>query len=421
MGIIGLDNLLASHTLFASPESMHAVFRQLRREDPLHWTAPEGHPPFWAVTRHADVIEVGKHADVFVAEPKTFLLTNEELRVREEQTVATNGKLIRSMIHMDGTDHRQYRGLTQAYFMPASIKRLESTIQERASALVSQLLEYEGGCDFYNEIAVWYPLKIIMGLMNVPESEHAYLLKLTQELLAPNDPTLRRAGTEGQGKGPVAKEYFAYFGKLLEERRATPQTEDLASLIAHTHIDGQPLGLMEAVSYYVILATAGHDTTSSSMASGLYYLLQTPGAQAQLRANPQLLVPAVEEMFRFASPVKHFVRTATRDFELRGKAVRAGQEVALFYHSANFDEDVFEDPMHFRLDRGKNRQIAFGFGVHACLGQNLARASMRAFFAELLARTEDISLDGTPTFISTNQVGGLKTLPIRVKPAPLTV
>lgn len=414
-----LDRALASHSLYADPAAMHAAFRRLRAEDPLHWTEAPGHPPFWAVSKHADIVTVGKHADVFVAEPKTFLLNDEEMRIRAVETAATQGKIVRTMIHMDGQDHRQYRGLTQAYFMPANIKRLEQTIQRHAGALVGQLLERGGGCDFYNDIAVWYPLKIIMGLLGVPESDHPYLLRLTQQFLAPQDPTLRREGSEGQGKGVVAKEYFAYFGQLLAERRAAPQTEDLASLIAHARVDGQPLGLMEAVSYYVILATAGHDTTSSSMGSGLYHLLCEPGAQAQLRAHPEWIASAVEEMFRFATPVKHFVRTATRDFELRGKTVRAGQELALLYHSANFDEEVFDEPLRFRPDRSPNRHIAFGFGVHACLGQNLARASMRVFFTELLARTEHIALDGQPQFIATNQVGGLKTLPVRAQPARL--
>ncbi|MDM0066831.1 cytochrome P450 [Variovorax sp. J31P207] len=413
MNIAELDQALASHELFSNIENMHATFQWVRRNDPLHWTDAPDHPPFWAVTKHADVIEVGKHPDVFVAEPKTFLLNDEESRIRAEETAATGGKMVRTMIHMDGTDHRKYRGLTQAWFMPASIKRLDAVIRERASDLVTQMLERDGRCDFYNDIAVWYPLRIIMGLLNVPESDHAYLLHLTQQFLAPKDETLRREGSEGQGKGAVAKEYFAYFGKLLADRRSRPQTEDLDSSIAHAQVDGQPLGLMEAVSYYVILATAGHDTTSSSMGSGLYYLLRNPAEQERLRAGPELMPTAVEEMFRFASPVKHFVRTATQDFELRGKTIRAGQELALMYHSANFDEEVFEDPLRFKLDRSPNRQIAFGYGVHACLGQNLARASMRAFFSELLARTEWLELDGEPNFISTNQVGGLKTLPVR--------
>lgn len=419
MNIQQLDEALASHELFADIDRMHGAFQRLRREDPLHWTTPPDHRPFWAVSKHADVIEVGKHPEVFIAEPKTFLLNDEEMRIREEETRATGGKMVRTMIHMDGADHRQYRGLTQSWFMPASIKRLDATIRDRASALVTRLLDHGGRCDFYNDIAVWYPLQIVMGLLNVPESDHAYLLRLTQQFLAPKDPTLRREDSEGQGKGAIAKEYFTYFGKLLADRRSRPQTEDLDSLIAHAQVDGAPLGLMEAVSYYVILATAGHDTTSSTMGSGLYWLLREEGEQARLRANPELLPSAIEEMFRFATPVKHFVRTATRDFELRGKTILAGQEVALLYHSANFDEDVFDQPLRFRIDRTPNRHIAFGYGVHACLGQHLARASLRAFFSELLARTEYLELDGQPAFIATNQVGGLKSLPIRFAPVRL--
>lgn len=416
MSISELDSEIASHQLYADPERMHAVFDRLRREDPLHWTEAPGHPPFWAVSKHADVVEVGKHPDVFIAEPKTFLLDDEDLRVRIAETAATGGKLVRTMIHMDDPDHKKYRGLTQSYFMPANIKRLEAIVQDRARALVGRMLEREDGCEFCNEIAVWYPLQIIMTLLAVPESDHAYLLKLTQQFLAPKDPTLKRDGPEAQGKGAVAREYFAYFGKMLAERRAAPPTDDLGSLIAHAQVDGKPLGMMEAVSYYVILATAGHDTTSSSMGSGLYHLLRQPGELERLRARPELMPSAVEEMFRHGSPVKHFVRTAARDHVLRGQTIRAGEEVALMYQCANFDDEVFEDARAFRIDRSPNRHVAFGFGVHACLGQNLARASMRTFFQELLARTARIELVGEPVFIASNQVGGLKALHVRTTP-----
>ncbi|ABF12375.1 cytochrome P450 [Cupriavidus metallidurans] len=410
------DTELASHEIYSDPERMHEMFETLRREDPVHWTTAPGHPPFWAVTKQADVIEVGKHPDVFIASPKSFLMNDVEQRVRIEETAATGGKLVRTMIHMDDPDHKKYRGLTQSYFMPANIKRLESVIQERARALVGRLIE-KGTSEFCSEIAVWYPLQIVMTLLDVPESEHPYLLKLTQQFLAPKDPTLRRDGPDERGKGAVAKEYFAYFGKMLAERRAAPLKEDLGSLIAHATVDGEPLPLMEAVSYYVILATAGHDTTSSSMCSGLYYLLTQPGELDRLRARPELMPSAIEEMFRHGSPVKHFVRTATRDFELRGKKIQAGDEVALMYHSASFDEEVFDEPRSFRIDRGPNKHVAFGFGIHACLGQNLARASMRTFFTELLARTESIEVVGKAEFIASNQVGGMKTLNIRVTPS----
>nr|WP_315597291.1 cytochrome P450 [uncultured Cupriavidus sp.] len=416
MTISDIDAELASHELYSNPERMHEVFAQVRREDPLHWTSAPGHPPFWAVTKQADVIEIGKHPDIFIASPKSFLLNDVELRIRNEETAATNGKLVRTMIHMDDPDHKKYRGLTQSYFMPANIKRLDAVIQDRARALVGRLLDKNDDCEFCGEIAVWYPLQIVMTLLAVPEADHAYLLRLTQQFLAPKDPTLRRDDPDASGKGAVAKEYFSYFGKMLAERRAAPLKEDLGSLIAHATVDGQPLPLMEAVSYYVILATAGHDTTSSSMCSGLYYLLRQPGELERLRAHPELMPTAIEEMFRHGSPVKHFVRTATKDFELRGKTIRAGDEVALIYHAANFDEEVFEEPLSFRVDRSPNKHVGFGFGIHACLGQNLARASMRAFFTELLARTSSIELVGEPEFIASNQVGGMKTLNIRAKP-----
>jgi cytochrome P450 len=243
------------------------------------------------------------------------------------------------------------------------------------------------------------------------------LLKLTQRIVAPADPSLLKEGQDAKAyKGPATREFMEYFGKLYEERRQNP-TDDLASLLANAKIDGEDVGRFEVLSYFIILATAGHDTTSSSLSGGLLALIERPTEMARLRSEPALMTSAVDEMFRWVTPVKHFMRTAVDDCEVGGKLIKAGERLLLSYPSANQDELIFETPEEFRVDRSPNRHVAFGFGAHACLGQNLARLELRIFFKHLLARFEDFELVSTPTYMRTNMVGGLKEMRLRYRTA----
>jgi cytochrome P450 len=262
-----------------------------------------------------------------------------------------------------------------------------------------------------------------MEILGVPPEDEPFMLKLTQEIFGPGDPdvvaqTDRTAAAEsytgdrGVDLFQTAQVLFEYFGKLTADRRAHPK-DDVASIIANGMIDGQPIGDREAMSYYVIVATAGHDTTSNAAAAGLLELIKAPGQMAKLKADMSLMPNAVEEMIRWATPVMHFMRTAMEDFEIRGQTIRAGEAVCLHYPSGNRDEEVFDAPFEFRVDRDVKKQVAFGYGVHVCLGMHLARMEMRALFNELLPRLEEISLAGTPRNSRSNFVSGLKTLPVR--------
>jgi cytochrome P450 len=209
-------------------------------------------------------------------------------------------------------------------------------------------------------------------------------------------------------------DFFAYFQELTAARRAHP-TDDLASAIANAVVDGQPLNDVETMSYYVIIATAGHDTTSSTIAGGLQALLANPGELARLRADPALLPTAADEMIRWVTPVKEFMRTASADTVLGGVTIAKGESVLLSYPSANRDEEVFTDPFRFDIGRDPNRHLAFGFGAHYCLGAALAKMETRALFAELLPRLEFVELAGVPEWTATVFVGGLKHLPVRYR------
>jgi cytochrome P450 len=212
----------------------------------------------------------------------------------------------------------------------------------------------------------------------------------------------------------VVMDFFAYFQSLINDRRESP-TEDLASAIANARINGEFLSDIDCVSYFVIIATAGHDTTSSTIAGGMHALLQHPEQAELLRRDPGLLPGAVEEIIRWVTPVKEFMRTATRDYDIGGVTVREGQQVLLMYPSGNRDEDAFDRPFEFDVTRRPNRHVAFGSGVHFCLGAALARMETQAIFAELLPRLEQAEIAGPVTGVHSTFVSGLKRLPMRYR------
>jgi cytochrome P450 len=411
-----IDNAVVSHDTYTDEARVRSIFSQLRAEDPVHWTQPTDYQPFWTVTRHADLTQVGKRNDVFINEPNTFVMSDDEAARMVAETQGTK-RYTRMLVHMDGQDHRAHRGIAQSWFMPANLKRLDATVEALALELIDKMERQDCQSEFVMDIAVWYPLRVIMTLLGVPQSDHPHLLKLTQRIVAPADPSLLKEGQDAKAyKGPATREFMEYFGKLYEERRQNP-TDDLASLLANAKIDGEDVGRFEVLSYFIILATAGHDTTSSSLSGGLLALIESPTEMARLRSEPALMTSAVDEMFRWVTPVKHFMRTAVDDCEVGGKLIKAGERLLLSYPSANQDELIFETPEEFRVDRSPNRHVAFGFGAHACLGQNLARLELRIFFKHLLARFEDFELVSTPTYMRTNMVGGLKEMRLRYRTA----
>jgi cytochrome P450 len=401
---------------FVTPEAYadEAYFHQacavLRREDPIHLVETEDFAPFHVITRHADVHEIEVHHREWANAPRPVISTLEADRRREEQ-----GDFLRTLIHMDDPDHRAYRAITADWFLPKNLAKLNDRLAELAGRSVDKMIDLGGQCDFARDIAVQYPLQVILAILGLPESDYPRMLQLTQELFGASDDELSR-GKSLEDLAAVINDFFVYFSALTEERRARP-TDDLASTIANATLDGQPLGTFETISYYVIVATAGHDTTSSAMAGGLHALLEHPDQLQRLRDEPTLMASAVDEMIRWVTPVKHFMRNATTSYELAGHRFESGDAVLLSYPSANRDEAVFDDPFRFDVARQPNKHLAFGFGAHYCLGAMLARMELKAMFSELLSRIDDIELAGTPTYMQTLFVGGPKSVPIRYTPS----
>jgi cytochrome P450 len=291
------------------------------------------------------------------------------------------------------------------------MRALKVRVDELAKIYVDKMRDAGTECDFVQEVAVNYPLYVIMSLLGLPESDFPRMLRLTQELFGGDDTEFRRGSTPEE-QLQVLLDFFDYFNRLTASRREHP-TEDLASAIANARIDGEPLSDVDTVSYYVIIATAGHDTTSATIAGGLHALIDNPDQRRRLADNLDLMPLATEEMIRWVTPVKEFMRTATADTTVRGVPIAEGESVYLSYVSANRDEEVFEEPFRFDVGRDPNKHLAFGHGVHFCLGAALARMEVSSFFTELVPRLKSIELNGEPELISTVFVGGLKHLPIR--------
>ena len=395
---------------YANPTLLETLMAEFRASDPLPFIQSDSHKPFYIATKHADIIEIARQPDIFKNTQQSVLQTKEIEAAQAEQ-----GNPLRTLIHMDDPDHSKFRALTKAWFMPENLKRVEASVRSIADETVDRMLESGPELDFVTEVAVWYPLRVIMSILGVPAADEALMLKLTQELFGADDPDMKREQAPDEDRMQTLIDFFNYFNALTASRRANP-TDDVASVIANAQIDGAPIGELEAMSYYVIIATAGHDTTSSSTAGGMLALLQHPEELQKVTNNPALMPLMVDEAIRWTSPVKHFMRYPERAYELRGKTIEAGSPVMLLYPSGNRDEEVFDRPQSFLADRRPNRHLAFGHGAHHCLGNLLAKMEIRFLYEAMFNRMKTFELIGEPRWVESTFVSGLKTLPVRITP-----
>ena len=406
---------LYSPDTWADMDSVHALFADLRRNDPVHFVEDALFGPYWHITKHADIFEIEKRSDVFSNAPRVMVMPLQVLAAMA-QAQADGLATIRTLSVMDAPEHMRMRLLTQSWFMPKNLQKLQGSI-DNSAAMALDLLEARGGeCDFARDIALEYPLRVIMTVMGVGQEHYAMMLRLTQELLGSSDPDMQREGTDPGDMRAVQEEYIAFFRRLTEEKRVNPGN-DLASLIASAEVDGKPLGFDEQLGYYVIAATAGHDTTSFTLTEAVHQLARNPQLFERLKADPEGMAEKIaDEAIRYTSAVRHFCRTAKTDFELRGKINRAGDPVILWYPSGSRDEDVFADPQGFNPDRDTSiRHASFGHGAHICLGMHLARRELASFLRHLAERMDRLEVAGPARYTHTHFIGGIKNLPIRAK------
>ena len=396
---------------------IYDTYAWLRANNPFGGAEIEGVDPFWVATKHADILEISRQNSLFLSGARSTTMVSKAVDERVRERMGGSPHLLRTLVQMDAPDHPKYRALTQAWFMPQNLRSHEDRIRKIARASVDRMAATGGKCDFVKEVALHYPLHVVMEIMGVPEEDEPRMLMLTQELFGASDPELgRKPQVDEKGEQTfdlsVITDFFNYFTALSASRRAQPR-DDLASVIANAKIDGNPISEFEALGYYIIVATAGHDTTSSSTAGALWGLAERPDQLAKVKANPDLIPSLVEESIRWTTPVKTFMRSAAEDVEFGGRQLRKDDWIMLCYASGNRDEAVFDRPNDFMVDRTPNKQLSFGYGAHLCLGQHLAKMEMRILWEEMLPRLKSVELDGPAVWSQSVFVNGPKSVPIR--------
>ncbi len=402
---------LLNPKFMAEDDQMYALFDHLRENDPVSLVDHPDFDPFWSLSKYEDIKSIGMQNDRFLSAPRTVLTPKAVEKVLLEKFGNRNG--LETLIHMDRPKHLKLRKVTREWFLPRSIAQLDEDVKALAKQYVDKMEAMDGECDFVKDIALLFPLRVIMSILGVPPEDEGMMLKLTQELFGGNDTDLQR-GADDDTVAKLVMEFFEYFTAIVEERKKNPQ-QDLATVLAQAEVDGKPIEAMDQISYFIIAATAGHDTTSATISGGLRAMLQFPEQMQRWRDNPDLGDTAVKELLRWVSPVRHMVRTSTEDIELRGKKIAKGDNIALWFPAANRDPDIFGNPNELDLGRNPKLHLAFGYGSHQCLGQHLAVLEIRRFFEELLPRLEHIELAGEPKGIQANFVGGLKSMPVRYR------
>ena len=396
---------------WADMNRWHARVAEIRATDPVLLVEAPGFAPFHVLTRHADVFAVSRDNDGWLNTTSSVLGTE-----ADAERMKASGIIPKSLVHLDGKAHRDHRLVTNDWFKPATVKFRQPRIDELAELFVTRMRELGGECDFAKDIAQPYTLRVIMDIYGVPESDEALMLELTQGVFGAADPEfLGDAGDPGERVMASVMQFIQYFTEITEDRRAHP-ADDLASVIANGQVDGCPMGDEERLWYYIIVATAGHDTTSFALAGGLEQLARDPEQLFSLAGDPDKIGNAAEEILRWTSPVRHFLRYATHDQEVGGLTVPEGGRVLLSYPAANRDPAVFSDPESFDVSRPEaDKLLSFGVGAHFCLGAQFARRELRTMLRRLSEELTHLELAGEPEWALSHFVSGVKHLPIRYR------
>ncbi|MEZ5270108.1 MAG: cytochrome P450 [Microthrixaceae bacterium] len=390
----------------------HEMFKLLRAEDPVHWTEPEGEVPFWSITKLRDLQTVNRDTETFSSE------TGGTQRIdiaSIDPTFDTRGLML---IDTDPPKHTRYRRIVNKGFTPRMIGLLETHLLYRAELIVDEVIG-AGECDFVNDLAAELPLQAIVEMMGVPQKDRHLIFEWTNTMIGMTDPEyVAEEGDEDAGRN-AAMQLYMYSNALAAERRDDPR-DDIVTKLLNADVDGEALTEEEFDMFMLLLSVAGSETTRTATSHGIQALFDHPDQMQLLQDrldDDELIASAIEEMVRWATPVHHFRRTATRDTELRGKKIKAGDKVVMWHVSANRDEEIFDEPFRFDIQRSPNEPIAFGGGgAHFCLGANLARAELRIIFREILRRMPAIAPAGPPQLLRSNFINGVKHLPVRFTP-----
>ena len=391
-----------------------------------------GGPGFWLVLRHADV-------ETVLTRPRLFSSWLGATQIRDPASTQALAYVRQMMLNMDPPGHSRLRRLLARSFTPRAVSQLEDRIRGHARAICERAFTGgRGQCDFAKEVAADLPLLTLADVLGVPEQDRWLLFDWSNRVIGYQDPDYASSAEFDPDRGtPMAREalalrpapdasgrmpdprtrdgmpdLYAYAHLLAEEKRRRPGDDVMSILLAQEDEDGSRVSVAEFENMFWLFAVAGNETVRNGLPGACVALLEHPGAQAELRADPALLATAVDELLRWWTPVMTFRRTATADCELGGQPIRAGDKVVVSFTSANRDETVFADPDQLDLHRKPNPHLVFGHGPHFCLGSHLARSQVRALFSEVLARTSSLSYAGQPSYLRSNFQRGIKRLPI---------
>jgi len=391
----------------------HAAFKRLREKSPVVWV-DEGDDGagFWAITKHADIIEVSRDYKRFTAARGIRIeeMADDELDAR------------RTLMEFDPPDHTRLRRLVQPGFTPKVVTTYEAAFRELVGLVLDEVLPL-GEFDFVTELARELPIRMLCRLVGVPEGDSAQLVTWGDQMISNADPEytpviIDKVDSDEYRllpfRSPAALEIFRYAEVIALERRQDPK-DDIITTLLTAEPDGEPLTDLEFKNFFTLMMVAGNETTRHTISHGLIYLHDHPDQLAQWRESLKTgSETATEEILRASSVTMHFRRTTTEDTEIRGVPIRAGDKVVVWYTSANYDTDLFDDPFTLDLRRDPNPHIAFGTGRHVCLGQSLARLEVRVFFEEFLSRVAGFEV-GEPDRLRSNFISGIKHLPVSVR------
>ena len=389
----------------------HELFAQLRKEDPVYWNPEVNGRGFWALTRHADIIEVSRRPDLF-----SSAYENGGHRIFNENEVGLTGAGESSIgipfISRDPPLHMQYRKVVMPALAPNRLAGIEERVSARCRDLIARIALGET-LDIVPQLSAPLPLLTLAELLDVPGELWLKLYDWTNAFVGEDDPDFRRSpGAMAQTLG----EFFEFAQDLFSRRRANPGT-DLASVLANAHINGVPASFNEFVANLILALVGGNETTRNSLSHSIVAFAQNPAQWDRVRQDPEVLRAGVRELVRFSSPVMHMRRTATADTEIGGKKIAKGDKVVMWYVSGNRDERVFERADSFDITRGNIPQIGFGTGQHACVGFRLAEMQLRIAFGQLAARVRGFEVTAPPRRFRSNFINGLKNLDVELVPA----
>ena len=384
----------------------HEWFTFLRREAPVYKHPEPGGPGFWVLTKYADVVAVGRDAETFSSHQTRGGVVGLEGTAEDYGGFEAGGNL---MLTMDPPEHTRYRKLVNRGFTPRQMRMLEPHIRDLTNRILDEVIE-RGQCDFVVDVAAEVPLQVIAEMIGVPNEDRHKLFEWSNRMIGSEDPEYIVSEEEVQ---TAQIEMFMYANQLGQERRQNPR-DDIVTILLDAEVDGDTLSEMDFNLFFLLLAVAGNETTRNSISHGIKAFCDYPDQYQLLVADPSLASSATEEIVRWASPVMYFKRNVTRDTEIRGHEIKAGDKVSMWYISANRDEEVFEDPFLFDIRRDPNEHVGFGGGgPHHCLGANLARMEIRVLLEEMARRMPTIELDGDAKALRSNFIGGIKHMPVK--------